>query len=812
MSVTSYQLMPRVYDINPGSNGSSPLAWKVVGSADGVNWTLLDAQDLTVSDPSGQFWIQRTTAPTTFLIPRENTSPTYTFVRIIVVKTANITNVSVIGGTSYYTIVTYTSIQQFNVQGFPLPNARKPALIVGGAMHVLGNVRIAGGGVVTHPANASGWAPVYGNAALSGNVAVAVAGGVSVGGNTFLGTHAFVRSRAFIGGGEANTYALDVSGNDARLGPGLVTSAGTSGAVGGPMMYVVNQRFGYEGSGGTGGTGAVATSYALSQTADGTTRLNAAPTKTVQILVGGSVTTAVFTSAGLGLGATGPSSPYMLDVSGSVRTFDTTETTTFGVGALVLNAGGSSVAGNVYVGGNVCLLRGNIGIGTTSPAYKLDVSGNVRISVAQESINFTSGALVLPSGGISMGGNCFVGGNCYVKRNVGVGTTNPLYTVDVSGTAHVSSLTTASSTNGALIVDGGVNIKDTADSSSTGGALYSAGGIRMKNGYITDTTNSTSTTGALYSAGGIRMKNAYISDTTVATSTTGALIVVGGIDIQDVTDSSSTTGALYSAGGIRMKNGYITDTTDSSSTAGALYSAGGIRMKNGYITDTTGSSSTAGALYSAGGIRMKNSYIADTTDSSSTAGALYSAGGIRMKNGYITDTTGSSSTGGALYSAGGISMKNSYIADTTDSSSTAGALYSAGGIRMKNSYIADTTDSSATAGALIVVGGISMKNAYASGSMTAASFYASSDYRIKTDIVALTDTDVSVDALRPIQYTNTLTGCKDIGLLAHELQNVYPWLVVGEKDGQDMQHVNYMGLIGLLIHEVQGLKHKIDSK
>ena len=78
-------------------------------------------------------------------------------------------------------------------------------------------------------------------------------------------------------------------------------------------------------------------------------------------------------------------------------------------------------------------------------------------------------------------------------------------------------------------------------------------------------------------------------------------------------------------------------------------------------------------------------------------------------------------------------------------------------------------------------------------------------------MVALTDTDVSVDALRPIQYTNTLTGCKDIGLLAHELQSVYPWLVMGEKDGNDMQHVNYMGLIGLLIHEVQGLKRKIAS-
>ena len=187
---------------------------------------------------------------------------------------------------------------------------------------------------------------------------------------------------------------------------------------------------------------------------------------------------------------------------------------------------------------------------------------------------------------------------------------------------------------------------------------------------------------------------------------------------------------------------------------------------------------------------MKNAYISDTAHasyvSSVSAGALIIEGGINIK-----DATGSSSTGGALYAAGGIRMKNAYIDD--DTSSGAGNPTGSG------------------AGALIVKGGIFMKDAYSMGNMTAAAFYASSDYRIKTDVVALADTDVSVDDLRPIQYINTLTGCKDMGLLAHELQSVYPWLVVGEKDGPDMQHVNYMGLIGLLIHEVQGLKRKIAS-
>ena len=48
-------------------------------------------------------------------------------------------------------------------------------------------------------------------------------------------------------------------------------------------------------------------------------------------------------------------------------------------------------------------------------------------------------------------------------------------------------------------------------------------------------------------------------------------------------------------------------------------------------------------------------------------------------------------------------------------------------------------------------------------------------------------------------------GQKEIGLLAHELQEVYPFMVCGEKDGKEMQSVNYNGLIGVLINDVKRL-------
>ena len=66
-----------------------------------------------------------------------------------------------------------------------------------------------------------------------------------------------------------------------------------------------------------------------------------------------------------------------------------------------------------------------------------------------------------------------------------------------------------------------------------------------------------------------------------------------------------------------------------------------------------------------------------------------------------------------------------------------------------------------------------------------------------------------MDKLRPIYYRDKMFEQENIGLIAHELQEYYPYLVNGVKDGEDIQSVNYIGLIGLLIHEIQQLKKDI---
>ena len=92
------------------------------------------------------------------------------------------------------------------------------------------------------------------------------------------------------------------------------------------------------------------------------------------------------------------------------------------------------------------------------------------------------------------------------------------------------------------------------------------------------------------------------------------------------------------------------------------------------------------------------------------------------------------------------------------------------------------------------------------GQVTATSFQSSSDYRLKTNIKQINN-KYSIDNLNPVEYD--MNDRHDMGFLAHEIQEHYPFLVDGEKDGEKMQSINYNGLIALLVKEIQGLKNEI---
>lgn len=148
---------------------------------------------------------------------------------------------------------------------------------------------------------------------------------------------------------------------------------------------------------------------------------------------------------------------------------------------------------------------------------------------------------------------------------------------------------------------------------------------------------------------------------------------------------------------------------------------------------------------------------------------------------------------------------------------TSGSYNSALGYNAGYSSLGQTADYSTaigynaqyTASNQIMLGGANPSNNYPLV-IAPGGYNTTSDYRIKQNIVPLKETTFSVDDLNPVHYLNTNTGKQDIGVIAHELQEHYPFLVNGEKDDSTgMQSVNYTGLIGLLIHEIQILKQQV---
>ena len=132
------------------------------------------------------------------------------------------------------------------------------------------------------------------------------------------------------------------------------------------------------------------------------------------------------------------------------------------------------------------------------------------------------------------------------------------------------------------------------------------------------------------------------------------------------------------------------------------------------------------------------------------------------------------------------------------------------GIKFSDGTILNTTNvsSGSVASNNIVFKASRFNNMTVSGVFTSNQVVSSSDYRIKTNIQELDETH-TIDKLRPVTYYQTKLKKNAIGFIAHELQEHYPELVEGEKDGDKMQSVNYTGILAILINEIKQLKQNI---
>lgn len=94
---------------------------------------------------------------------------------------------------------------------------------------------------------------------------------------------------------------------------------------------------------------------------------------------------------------------------------------------------------------------------------------------------------------------------------------------------------------------------------------------------------------------------------------------------------------------------------------------------------------------------------------------------------------------------------------------------------------------------------------------SATAYNTSSDYRLKNIDGPLTGSGAFIDALKPKVGTWKADGSRFVGFIAHEVQEVSPGSVVGEKDGEQMQAMEYGSaeFIANIIAELQSLRARV---
>jgi hypothetical protein len=93
---------------------------------------------------------------------------------------------------------------------------------------------------------------------------------------------------------------------------------------------------------------------------------------------------------------------------------------------------------------------------------------------------------------------------------------------------------------------------------------------------------------------------------------------------------------------------------------------------------------------------------------------------------------------------------------------------------------------------------------------SATAFNTSSDYRLKEDLKDFDGLD-KVSKIPVYDFKWKVDDSRSYGVLAHELQEVVPNAVNGEKDAEEMQGVDYSKIVPLLIKSIQELEARVKT-
>jgi hypothetical protein len=394
-----------------------------------------------------------------------------------------------------------------------------------------------------------------------------------------------------------------------------------------------------------------------------------------------------------------------------------------------------------------------LGIGTSSPAYKLEVNGQIGCA---DNFVFTTAnpAIVVNSGYLRV----FTGGTERMRLdtsgNLGLGTTSP--------------------SSFGLLVAKKDQTADTAIVVSNAGTVNAATSMSFA-------LNESGTT-----QGWFRRYRDGSANTEIGFS--DALLFTGNVT------------------GTKVERARIDSSGNMGIGTSSPFNPGTTSQKSLEI-----SGSTYATLYvSASSATVRGQFSADNANSFVEIGARTNHPLTFLTNN--TERARIDSSGNLLVGRTGQTANERFNATTTTSTVWSMALNS-----VDRGWLNRQSSSSGGLAAYFEVGSSNTLVGSISTSSSATTYSTSSDYRLKNTIAPMTGALAKVALLKPVTYKWNVDGSNGEGFIAHELAEVCPQAVVGGKDAIDAEgKPQYQGidtsfLVATLTAAIQELKAEFDA-
>ena len=538
----------------------------------------------------------------------------------------------------------------------------------------------------------------------------------------------------------------------------------------------------------------------------------------------------IYANGNIGVGNTAPDDKISVTggiaVTGTLKaggaatlsdTLSVTKAATFSNSVTVANLT-SQTNSTVFGTAAAIYANGNIGVGNTAPIDQISVTGNVAISdtikIGATVINATNysgtannatylggvaAASYVTSSGIASSLSSYfkkdaattVTGTSLFNANVEVRGANLVINASASIVANggVGSNGQALFSNGAGIYWGSVNdIRFVAPGSNTEVMINDQGSISTNPGFrFIKTTNT-------IAIGTGTVNSSYYSGTSQDSSNLGGVGASSYALKSDTLYVGTTAIQLNRSGGTQTLTGVSID-----GTAGNASKLGDVAASS-YVTlsslSATISSSTANSANYIGSLAaasvVSNTYLQDLTSAFARVDGAYS------NPAWITSLSGSKVS----------KVANATYADTAGSATTATSATSATSATTATSANTATTATNLSGGTVSATtgtfsGAVSCASLTASGEVTAYS-----DARLKTNVTTIDDALALVKKMRGVAYQRVDNDSKGIGVIAQEMQEVLPEVVV---DNGNYLSVAYGNIVGVLIEAIKQLENKISE-